>query len=125
MALFAGGNFTCPNAADLQPGDLNYPSFTVVFNTNAQNVTATYKRTVTNVGTPVSTYVVQVTEPKGVSIVVEPEVMNFQKIGEKLSYTVSFVGTGGSTVSSNFTFGSLVWISQKCSVRSPIAVTWK
>ncbi|KAL2477918.1 Subtilisin-like protease SBT1.1 [Forsythia ovata] len=125
MALFAGGNFTCPNAADLQPGDLNYPSFTVVFNTNAQNVTATYKRTVTNVGTPVSAYVVQVTEPKGVSIVVEPEVMNFQKIGEKLSYTVSFVGTGGSTVSSNFTFGSLVWISQKCSVRSPIAVTWK
>lgn len=125
MALFAGENFTCPDSADLQSGDLNYPSFAVVFKTNAQNVTAAYKRTVTNVGTPASTYVVHVTEPKGVNIIVEPEVMNFQEIGEKLSYKVSLISTGGSTVSSNFSFGSLVWISQNYSVRSPIAVTWQ
>ncbi|KAL0428959.1 UNVERIFIED_CONTAM: Subtilisin-like protease SBT1.1 [Sesamum radiatum] len=71
MALFAGGNFTCSPRSDLQSGDLNYPSFAVLLSSNARNVTATYKRTVTNVGTPVSTYAVKVTEPEGVSIIVD------------------------------------------------------
>ncbi|XP_059634072.1 subtilisin-like protease SBT1.1 [Cornus florida] len=123
MSLLSRGDFTCPNDAALQPGDLNYPSFAVLVNGNTQNITVTYKRTVTNVGTPVSTYAVQVVEPNGVSVIVEPRVLNFKKYGDKLSYIVSFVA--GSTSSATSSFGSLVWVSRKYSVRSPIAVTWQ
>lgn len=122
VALFSGGNFTCPNASDFQPGDLNYPSFAVQFNSTATNATATYKRTLTNVGIPVSTYAVKVSEPQGISIIVRPQVLNFRKIGEKLSYKVSFIAKG--IVSADSSFGSVVWVSDKHSVRSPIAVTW-
>lgn len=123
IALFAGGNFTCPNGSDFRPGDLNYPSFAVQLNSNTTNATATYKRTVTNVGIPVSTYAVKVSEPEGISLIVQPRVLNFRKIGEKLSYKVSFIAKGAVS-STDFSFGSLVWVSEKHSVRSPIAVTW-
>ncbi|OMO78688.1 hypothetical protein CCACVL1_14190 [Corchorus capsularis] len=123
MALFSEG-FTCLEKATMQPGDLNYPSFAVNFKSKAHNTTFTYKRTMTNVGIPRSTYKVSVQAPKGVSIIVKPSVLSFKKLGEKLSYKVSFVGlktgeTGGSS------FGSLVWVSKKYRVRSPIAVTWR
>ncbi|KAL2233960.1 UNVERIFIED_CONTAM: Subtilisin-like protease SBT1.1 [Sesamum indicum] len=124
MALFAGGNFTCSPGSDLQSSDLNYPSFAVLLSSNARNITVTYKRTVTNVGTPVSTYAVKVTEPEGVSIIVEPKVLKFRKLGEKLSYRVRFTSIAEGTASANFSFGTLVWASKKYSVRSPIAVTW-
>ncbi|KAK6119412.1 hypothetical protein DH2020_046842 [Rehmannia glutinosa] len=124
IAIFAGGNFTCPGNSDFQPGDLNYPSFSVILSRNAPNVTVTYKRTVTNVGISVTTYAVSVTEPKGVSIIVQPKVIKFRKVGEKLSYKVTFMVTADGILSSNFSFGSLVWVSYKYSVRSPIAVTW-
>ncbi|KAG8391733.1 hypothetical protein BUALT_Bualt01G0217800 [Buddleja alternifolia] len=125
IALFAGANFTCPGRSGFQPGDLNYPSFAVIFGSkNGANVTLTYKRTVTNVGNAMSSYAVKVTEPEGVSIIVEPKVLKFQKLGEKMSYKVSFMVNAEETVTSNFSFGSLVWVSYKYSVRSPIAVTW-
>ncbi|KAK6162432.1 hypothetical protein DH2020_002273 [Rehmannia glutinosa] len=124
IAIFAGGNFTCPGNSDFQPGDLNYPSFSVILSRNAPNVSVTYKRTVTNVGISVTTYAVSVTEPKGVSIIVQPKVIKFRKVGEKLSYKVTFMVTADGILSSNFSFGSLVWVSHKYSVRSPIAVTW-
>ncbi|KAL1548712.1 subtilisin-like protease SBT1.1 [Salvia divinorum] len=122
IGLFLGGNFTCPDASDFQTGDLNYPSFAVQFSSSAKNTTSTYKRRVTNVGIPVSSYAVKVSEPQGISIIVRPRVLNFRKIGQKLSYKVTFIAKG--VVSTNFSFGSLVWNSDKHSVRSPIAVTW-
>ncbi|PIN16224.1 Cucumisin [Handroanthus impetiginosus] len=124
IALFAGGNFSCPSDSDFQPGDLNYTSFAVLFSRKGSNAIVTYKRTLTNVGVPVSSYAVEVNEPKGVSIIVEPKVLDFQKLGEKLSYKVSFVAMGEGVGSTNFSFGSLVWAYQKYCVRSPIAVTW-
>ncbi|XVF73317.1 hypothetical protein PTKIN_Ptkin12aG0191900 [Pterospermum kingtungense] len=93
----------------------------VNFNKRAENIRVTYKRTVTNVGAPKSTYKVLVEEPKGVSMTVNPKILTFQKLGEKLSYTVSFIGTKPRAASS---FGSLVWLSGKYSVRSPIAASW-
>lgn len=127
IALFSSGisNFTCPsNSAVLQSGDLNYPSFSVVFNKDGRN-SATHKRTVKNVGAiNPSTYAVEVKEPIGVSVIVEPRNLVFKKMGEKLSYKVSFVGLGGASTITNSSFGSLVWVSGKYRVRSPIAVIW-
>ncbi|OMP00483.1 hypothetical protein COLO4_12648 [Corchorus olitorius] len=123
MALFSD-TFTCPTKAIMQPGDLNYPSFAVIFKGKAHNITFTYKRTVTNVGIRQSTYKVSVEEPKGVSIIVKPNVLRFKKLGEKLSFKVSFIGLKAEKVDTS-SFGTLVWVSKKYRVRSPIAVTWK
>ncbi|XVF73312.1 hypothetical protein PTKIN_Ptkin12aG0191400 [Pterospermum kingtungense] len=122
--LFAH-NFTCPKHATMQPGDLNYPSFAVNFDKRAENIRVTYKRTVTNVGPPKSTYKVVVEEPKGVSVIVEPESLAFEKLGEKLSYNVSFTGLKRTKPIAASSFGSLVWEYGKYSVRSPIVASWK
>ncbi|TXG62770.1 hypothetical protein EZV62_009764 [Acer yangbiense] len=122
MNLFSGGNFTCPK----KNGDLNYPSFAVNFNGDGQNITMEYQRTVTNVGTPTCSYAVQVKQPNGVSVTVKPKILSFKKLGQKLSYKVTFVGLRGSTrASSSTSFGSLTWVYGKYVVRSPIAVIWQ
>lgn len=123
LSLFSKGRFTCPNDGILQPGDLNYPSFGVIFlSNNSRNSTITFKRSVTNVGIPKSSYVVNIIEPNGVSVTVDPKVLDFQTIGETMSYKVSFVAMEERNGSS---FGSIVWISKNHVVRSPIAVTWQ
>ncbi|RVX01072.1 Subtilisin-like protease SBT1.1 [Vitis vinifera] len=125
MATLSRGNFSCPTDTDLQTGDLNYPSFAVLFDGDSHNNSATYKRTVTNIGYPTTTYVAQAHEPEGVSVIVEPKVLKFDQKGQKLSYKVSFVDSGEKSSSSDSSFGSLVWVSSRYSVRSPIAVTWQ
>ncbi|OMP00485.1 hypothetical protein COLO4_12650 [Corchorus olitorius] len=124
MASFTD-DFTCPKKATMQPGDLNYPSFAVNFKGKAHNITFMFKRTVTNVGIPRSIYKVSVEEPNGVSIIVKPNVLRFKKLGQKLSYKVSFMGLKTEKAnSSTSSFGSLAWVSEKYKVRSPIALTW-
>ncbi|KAK0580483.1 hypothetical protein LWI29_002445 [Acer saccharum] len=123
IALFTWGNFTClPNAA-IRGGELNYPSFAVNFRGGVQNGSLEYKRTVTNVGSPTSSYALQMEVPNGVSVIVKPKILSFNKLGQKLSYKVTFVGK--SKRSSDSSFGSLTWVSGKFKVRSPIAVTWQ
>ncbi|KAM7260776.1 hypothetical protein ACFE04_026251 [Oxalis oulophora] len=116
----------CPgNTSQKQPPNLNYPSFSVDFTGNSQNVTKTktYLRTVTNVGCHAKArYLVKVEKPDGVQVKVEPKVLKFQKKGQKLSYNVSFVPKAGN-FTSDYSFGSLVWVSGKYAVRSPIAFT--
>ncbi|GAV76678.1 Peptidase_S8 domain-containing protein/PA domain-containing protein/Inhibitor_I9 domain-containing protein, partial [Cephalotus follicularis] len=113
-----GSSFTCPNLLQ-QPGDLNYPSFSVIFDRKARNVSVTYKRTVTNVGLPKTTYAVQLHEPNGVAVIVQPKTLKFKNVGHKLSYTVSFVALKGATLAHS-SFGSLAWVSGRYQVRSPI-----
>ncbi|KAF9668880.1 hypothetical protein SADUNF_Sadunf14G0049400 [Salix dunnii] len=125
IAQLSRRNVTCPDSKALQPGDLNYPSFAVNFEGSAQNNRVKYKRTLTNVGTPLSTYAVKVDEPNGVSVILEPKSLSFKKLGQKLSYNVTFVSSSGKGREGSSSFGSLVWLSGKYSVRSPIAVTWQ
>lgn len=116
---------TCPDDKVLRTGDLNYPSFAVNFEGNAQNNRVTFKRTLTNVWFPLSTYTVKVKEPNGVSVILEPQSLSFVKLGQKLSYNVTFVEYGGRDSASSSSFGSIVLVLGKYSVRSPIAVTWQ
>ncbi|XP_022990941.1 subtilisin-like protease SBT1.1 [Cucurbita maxima] len=126
IGLVSRGNFTCPSKRRVgQPGNLNYPSFSVFMKKKAKNVSVTLKRTVTNVGRPRSDYTVKIKNPKGIGIRVEPEKLSFRRYGQKLSYQVSFVALGKREGLGGFSFGSLVWVSGKYGVRSPIAVTWK
>ncbi|CAN6876394.1 unnamed protein product [Brassica oleracea] len=120
ILLFSGTNYTCPAS----PGDLNYPSFAVNLANGAKLKTVrSYRRTVTNVGSPACEYMAHVEEPKGVEVRVEPKVLKFQKVRERLSYTVTFAAEASRNSSSSF--GALVWISDKHKVRSPLAVTWE
>ncbi|CBI38832.3 unnamed protein product, partial [Vitis vinifera] len=108
MATISRGNFSCPT-----------------YTRNSENNSAICKRTVTNVGYPRTAYVAQVHEPEGVPIIVKPKVLKFRRAGQKLSYEVRFADSGKKSNSSDPSFGSLVWVSIKYTVRSPIAVTWK
>ncbi|GLU00536.1 hypothetical protein SLE2022_404460 [Rubroshorea leprosula] len=122
IALF-DRNFTCPKRSTTQPGDLNYPSFAVPFESDA--VTITYRRTVTNIGNPpVGTYKVQVEEPIGISVRVKPNILSFKMHGQKLQYKVSFTVKRRLIESDDSSFGSLTWVSEKYAVRSPIVITY-
>ncbi|KAK7294977.1 hypothetical protein RJT34_17878 [Clitoria ternatea] len=125
IALLSGGNFICSRKPVLQAGDLNYPSFAVLFGRSSLNASVTYKRIVTNVGKPQSAYAVKVEKPNGVSVSVEPRKLKFGKLGQKLSYKVTFCSFGRARVPGTSSFGSLSWVSGRYEVRSPIAVTWQ
>ncbi|XP_062213602.1 subtilisin-like protease SBT1.2 [Phragmites australis] len=104
---------------------LNYPSFAVAFKNDSMS--AVLQRTVTNVGTPNSTYTVQVAAPPGVKVRVAPTTLAFVEFGEKRSFrlTVSALSPPAAKDSAE---GYLVWKQSegqgKHVVRSPIAVTW-
>ncbi|CAL0314618.1 unnamed protein product [Lupinus luteus] len=102
------------------PGQLNYPSFSILF--GSKNMVVRYRRTLTNVGDANSVYNVAVDGPSVVSISVKPSKLVFRKVHEKKRYTVTFVSKKGVAI--NDAFGSINWINSQHQVRSPIAFTW-
>ncbi|KAK9096959.1 hypothetical protein Sjap_022456 [Stephania japonica] len=113
--------FNCSNPSL----DLNYPSFIAFFNADNSNgtIAQVFRRTVTNVGEPMSTYVANLTDMGEVKVSVEPNKLVFKEKQEKLSYKLTLKGP--SRVSNQVIYGSLTWIgnSGKYVVRSPIAAT--
>ncbi|MBA0774838.1 hypothetical protein Gotri_010019 [Gossypium trilobum] len=127
IAVFVRG----PTGSDIcegklaTPGDLNYPSFSVVFYSNDHVVK--YKRTVKNVGTSVDVvYTAKVNAPAGVEINVSPCKLEFSGENKTLSYEITFAsdGLGLHAVDSLQAFGSIEWSDGVHLVRSPIAVRW-
>ncbi|KAK4756637.1 hypothetical protein SAY87_006764 [Trapa incisa] len=102
------------------PGDLNYPSFSILFR---DNKVVKYTREVTNVGPAVSTYELAVTGPPMVEVTVKPKKLVFTKAGEKLRYRVTFASKGTNRRNRS-DFGSIVWSDGQNQVRSPIAYAW-
>lgn len=103
------------------PGDLNYPSFSVVFGSNK---VVRYTRTLTNVGEPGSVYDVAVSAPSMVGITVNPNKLLFGEVGERQTYTVTFVSNRSVNDSVTSQFGSIMWSNEQHQVRSPVAFTW-
>ncbi|GMI87188.1 hypothetical protein HRI_002388200 [Hibiscus trionum] len=64
-----------------------------------------FHRTVTNVGSAVSTYKVIVKAPPGLVIQVQPSVLSFKSLGQKLSFAV----TVGAEVGNSMISGALIW----------------
>ncbi|RXH94526.1 hypothetical protein DVH24_024210 [Malus domestica] len=96
---------------------LNYPSV-ALSTSNPKSVNGIFNRTVTNVGSPKSTYKAKVSAPPGLEIKVNPSVLKFTSLGQKLSFQVRVKGLIEKTIVS----GSLVWDDGKFQVRSPIVV---
>ncbi|CAN6565508.1 unnamed protein product [Malus baccata var. baccata] len=96
---------------------LNYPSV-ALSTSNLKSVNGIFNRTVTNVGSPKSTYKAKVSAPPGLEIKVNPSILKFTSLGQKLSFQVTVKGLIEKTVVS----GSLVWDDGNFQVRSPIVV---
>ncbi|XP_058080141.1 subtilisin-like protease SBT1.5 [Magnolia sinica] len=107
-------------------GNLNYPSFAAVFMLYGRRRMSThFIRTVTNVGDPKSTYRAMVNAPAGSTVSVEPKVLSFRRLNQKLSYLVRVEAEAVrlSPGTSNIQGGSLSWTDGKHTVTSPIVLT--
>ncbi|XP_023000019.1 subtilisin-like protease SBT1.4 [Cucurbita maxima] len=104
------------------PGNLNYPSFAVVFDSDGDEVVK-YTRTVTNVGDEVdAVYEVKVESPEGVEITVLPNKLEFSAKNRTQSYEITFTKING--IKNSASFGSIQWSDGSHIVRSPVAVSF-
>ncbi|CAN8301375.1 unnamed protein product [Cochlearia groenlandica] len=116
LTKISGQVVNCSDRTEVK--DLNYPTMTT-FVSALDPFNITFRRTVTNVGFPNSTYKASVVPLRPeIQISVEPEILSFGFLKEKKTFVVSISGKDlkdGSIVSS-----SLVWSDGIHSVRSPI-----
>ncbi|KAG1341941.1 subtilisin-like protease SBT1.7 [Cocos nucifera] len=124
-----GRQIQCSNMKNIEADQLNLPSISVNLGKsstlNKPGVTyskRTVSRTVTNVGEANSVFSLKVDEPEGVSVKVNPRVLQFSGLNEEKSYTVEFSTDGKPP--GKYSEGQLCWISNKHVVRSPISVTF-
>ncbi|XP_050234400.1 subtilisin-like protease SBT1.4 [Mercurialis annua] len=107
------------------PGNLNYPSFSVVLKSDSDVVT--YKRVVKIVGSSLdAVYKVRVNAPENIDIKVSPSTLVFSPENQSLSYEITFSSSaslGWSSISQ--TYGSIEWSDGSHIVRSAIAVKWQ
>ena len=88
LQLVTGDKSSCSKATNGSPWDLNYPSFTL-YTPSGPYIARDFHRTVTNVGSAISTYKAIVKPPKELDIQVQPNVLSFKSIGEKKSFVVT------------------------------------
>ncbi|KAK6139683.1 hypothetical protein DH2020_026571 [Rehmannia glutinosa] len=112
-------NVTCARKFR-DPGQLNYPSFSVVF---GKSRVVRYTRELTNVGAAGSVYRVSAEAPTNVVVSVKPSNLVFRNVGDKQRYTVTFVSQKGVDLLTNG-FGSVTWKNDQNQVRSPVSFTW-
>ncbi|CAA6664642.1 unnamed protein product [Spirodela intermedia] len=122
QAITKRSNFTCSRRFR-DPGDLNYPSFSIVFNSESRKAAVTYTRELTNVGEAASEYAVEVTAPASIAVTVKPSKLLFTRVGQKLRYSVSFSPVKVRSPEAP-SFGWVTWKSGRHQVRSPVAVSW-
>lgn len=113
-------NITCSTKFK-DPGELNYPSFSVLF---GEKRIVRYTRELTNVGSVRSMYRVTVNGPASVGISVRPRALIFRKVGEKKRYTVTFVAKRRTSPMARSEFGSIVWGNGQNQVKSPVSFSW-
>ncbi|XVE53980.1 hypothetical protein DITRI_Ditri03aG0046000 [Diplodiscus trichospermus] len=114
-------NVTCSTKFK-DPGQLNYPSFSVLF---GDKRVVRYTRELTNVGPARSIYKVTVNGPSSIGISIRPKTLIFRNVGEKKRYTVTFVAKRGTTSPmARSEFGSIVWGNAQNQVRSPVSFSW-
>ncbi|CAN8253243.1 unnamed protein product [Cochlearia groenlandica] len=102
--------------------NLNYPSMSAKLSKSDGSFTVTFNRTLTNVGTPNSTYNSKIVAGHGskVNVTVTPSVLTYKTVNEKQYFTVT---VSGKDVNSKLpSSASLIWSDGIHNVRSPIVV---
>ncbi|KAL8141416.1 hypothetical protein V2J09_007437 [Rumex salicifolius] len=115
-------NATVNATSSSTPADLNYPSMAARIRSNSSQVKFVFRRTVTNVGFPNSTYTANITNwsPK-LRVMVEPTTLSFESLNQKKSFSVSVVGVG-TIKAAGSERSSLTWFDGFHKVRSPIVI---
>ncbi|CBI31589.3 hypothetical protein VitviT2T_019324 [Vitis vinifera] len=116
LQLITGDNTSCSADTNGTVWALNYPSFAVSTKYKV-SITRNFTRTVTNVGTPASTYKANVTVPPRLCVQVEPSILSFKSLGQKKTFSVTVRVPALDTA---IISGSLVWNDGVYQVRSPI-----
>ncbi|KAF9593855.1 hypothetical protein IFM89_025640 [Coptis chinensis] len=115
-------SFHCPKVPP-SVHDLNHPSLAI----SHLNGTMIVKRTVTNVGGRKSVYRASVTAPRGISVKLSPNILYFNRVGEKQSFTITIKAKRSlrarNSTTGGYSFGSYTWKDGIHVVRSPIAVS--
>ena len=119
LRMITGDSSVCPSNEPGKAWDLNYPSFGLSL-LDGEPVQASYLRTVTNVGSPNSTYHSNITMPPSFAVLVEPPVLTFSEVGEKKSFKV--IITGSPIVQVPVISGAIEWTDGNHVVRTPISV---
>ncbi|KAG0521140.1 hypothetical protein BDA96_08G135700 [Sorghum bicolor] len=105
----------CSKGRKIAETELNYPSIA----TRASAGKLVVNRTVTNVGDAISSYTVEIDMPKEVEATVSPTKLEFTKLKENQTFTVSLSWNASKT---KYAQGSFKWVSSKHVVRSPIVI---
>lgn len=120
QAIVKRPNITCSRKFN-DPGQLNYPSFSVLF---SKSRVVRYTRILKNVGAANSVYQVTVKAPPTVSVTVKPTKLVFKNVGERLRYTTTFVSKRNVNPTTMNAFGWIRWSNPDHQVKSPVAFSW-
>ncbi|XP_057757349.1 subtilisin-like protease SBT5.3 [Arachis stenosperma] len=116
LSMFTEGHhYKC--ATNFSILNLNYPSITVPEFPGSLTLTRTLK----NVGAP-ATYIAQVQNPRGITVSVKPNILEFKEVGEEKMFEVTLKGRQGEARNNHFKFGRLIWSDGNHFVKSPIVV---
>jgi hypothetical protein len=120
LKLITGDNSSfCDTLTPGRAWNLNYPSFSVAVE-DGQQINAVFTRTVTNVGSPNSTYTLIIDLPAYITVTVIPSVLSFSAIGEKKTFIVQV--RGPKIAQQPIISGALTWTYGVYAVRSPLVV---
>ncbi|KAK8944481.1 Subtilisin-like protease SDD1 [Platanthera zijinensis] len=117
VEVITGTSVSCEKMKKISEAELNYPSIMAILRSDEG---AELRRVVTNVGEERSSFLVQVEFPEGIEVRVEPEKLDFMKVGETKSFTVRIMTKGSGE--GEVVQGSLKWVSDNHVVRSPVVV---
>ncbi|KDP32632.1 hypothetical protein JCGZ_13182 [Jatropha curcas] len=118
IRLFSSKPYSCPKSFKI--ADFNYPSITIP---SLISLGGPVTRRVKNVGSGPSKYCANVKAPHGVSVLVEPKCLEFEKTGEEKIFKVALKSLVKNEVK-DYVFGKLIWSDGKHYVRSPIVVRY-
>ncbi|KAA8539861.1 hypothetical protein F0562_026553 [Nyssa sinensis] len=119
LRLVTGNDSVCNITKPGRAWDLNYPSFSLAIE-DGQNITGMFTRTVTNVGSPNSTYYASMSMPSPLEVKLEPSVLSFSTIGETKSFTVQV--SGPEITQEPIISGAIIWKDGFHEVRTPLVV---
>lgn len=108
-------SFTCPPDIPT-PVELNYPSISASIQGDI-----TVNRILTNVESGGGEYRVRVEAPSGYTVVISPDTLNFDSVGERKSFTISI--RPSSNIQNGYAFGRYTWSDGNHNVSSPIVVS--
>ncbi|KZV44979.1 Subtilase 4.13 isoform 2 [Dorcoceras hygrometricum] len=120
LSKIFGQSILCPDKNVSK--DLNYPAMAfqvMTTKTNSTPFSAEFNRTVTNVGSPNSTYKAITSTSTDYNITVKPSVLKFSTLNEKQSFSVI---VNGKISDRGMLSASLEWSDGVHNVRSPIVV---